>query len=258
MDYLLQNIRMKKVAFVIPACNEENYVGRCLESISLQDLSPLEIGIVVVENGSDDNTRRTVEDYVAPFDLILDVNSEKLGASKSRNKGAEIALREFSPQKIIFCDADNRVSSNLARLVASSSCVGGTPKVIYEPTKKLGLFDHLSIKYQEFTINAFACWWNNIVAIPFPAYTPLLFSDVDFVKFKLEKDGYVFRPDIEMGEELIFQKEMRKYGDTGYLGNACVITSTRRWEKQGTLKIFFSGIVGQFYKGQKQSVEGRL
>lgn len=53
-----------KISFVIPAYNEEHYIGPCLESILHEKkTTPCEIEIIVVDNGSHDRTREVAEHY---------------------------------------------------------------------------------------------------------------------------------------------------------------------------------------------------
>ncbi len=60
-----------KLSFVIPAHNEENYIGDCLDSILKQKIeltstpggAPCEIEIIVVDNASSDGTAAVVQKY---------------------------------------------------------------------------------------------------------------------------------------------------------------------------------------------------
>ena len=48
------------ISVIIPAYNSDRYLGRCLESIINQTYHNLEI--IVVDDGSTDNTRQTAEE----------------------------------------------------------------------------------------------------------------------------------------------------------------------------------------------------
>lgn len=53
-----------KISFVIPAYNEENFIGSCLESVIKEAGScPYSVEIIVVNNGSTDRTRETAMSY---------------------------------------------------------------------------------------------------------------------------------------------------------------------------------------------------
>jgi glycosyltransferase involved in cell wall biosynthesis len=53
-----------KLSFVIPAHNEENYIGECLDSILKQKPgAPCEVEIIVVDNASSDSTAAVVQKF---------------------------------------------------------------------------------------------------------------------------------------------------------------------------------------------------
>ena len=52
---------MAKITIAIAAYNIENYIGKCIESCINQSHRDLEI--VVVNDGSTDNTLKVIEDY---------------------------------------------------------------------------------------------------------------------------------------------------------------------------------------------------
>lgn len=55
------------LSIVIPAFNEERYIGACLDSIAAQSVKPLEV--IVVDNNSTDNTVKVARNY--PFVKVL-------------------------------------------------------------------------------------------------------------------------------------------------------------------------------------------
>jgi len=90
------------VSIIIPAHNEEKHIEKCLESLIAQDYQDIEI--VVVDNGSRDNTQKIVERYVERYGgkvrlLRLERN---LGPGGGRNVGSSNATGEI----LVFVDAD--------------------------------------------------------------------------------------------------------------------------------------------------------
>ena len=51
-----------KLSVIIPVCNVEQYIGPCLESIYRQGLSDKDFEVIVVNDGSTDNSMQVVED----------------------------------------------------------------------------------------------------------------------------------------------------------------------------------------------------
>ncbi|MEG5171860.1 glycosyltransferase [Microcoleus sp. B3-D7] len=98
---LMSNIIPKKavrVSVIIPTFNCDCYILRAVESVIDQTYQDWEI--IVVDDGSTDNTRQILEPY---YDLIQYVYQENQGAAIARNRGCELAKGEF----LAFLDSDD-------------------------------------------------------------------------------------------------------------------------------------------------------
>lgn len=84
------------ISVVIPAYNEEKYIGKCLDSIASQSVKPDEV--IVVDNNSKDRTKEVVSGY--PFVKL--VNEKEQGMIPARNLGVAVATGDV----IVRCDAD--------------------------------------------------------------------------------------------------------------------------------------------------------
>ena len=89
---------MDKVSYIIPVCNEENYITGCLDSIFNSTYRNIEV--IVVDDGSKDGTREILTPYL---EKITYVNQKKSGISKARNRG----LKEATGEMVAFVDADD-------------------------------------------------------------------------------------------------------------------------------------------------------
>lgn len=99
---------MIKVSFIVIAYNIESYIKQCLTSIIGQTLEDIEI--IVVNDGSDDNTLNNIES-AAKYDNRLKVISQKnKGASEARKTGLNISSGKY----IVFIDGDDWIESTLA------------------------------------------------------------------------------------------------------------------------------------------------
>lgn len=96
-------MEQKKVSVIIPAYNSENYIGRCLESLLNQTHKNLEI--IVVDDGSKDNTKEAVENYAADNKAIKYIYQENTGAAVARNNGLRLVTGDY----VTFCDSDDTV-----------------------------------------------------------------------------------------------------------------------------------------------------
>jgi len=86
------------VSVVIPAYNYARYLGAALDSVLSQDYPPIEI--VVVDDGSTDNTREVVAAYGERVRYLFQENA---GLPAARNAGIKAAQYPF----IAFLDADD-------------------------------------------------------------------------------------------------------------------------------------------------------
>jgi glycosyltransferase involved in cell wall biosynthesis len=85
------------ISAIIPAYNEELYIEKCIASLKNQDLDESMYEIIVVDNGSNDNTYE-----LAKNTGVTVLKEPQRGVSSARNKGAGHARGEL----LVFPDAD--------------------------------------------------------------------------------------------------------------------------------------------------------
>jgi len=90
------------VSVIMPVYNGADYIGRALESVLTQDYSNLEI--IVIDDGSTDNTREVVQGY--RDGRIRCLHQQNKGVSCARNFG----IRNAKGQFIIPLDADDMMA----------------------------------------------------------------------------------------------------------------------------------------------------
>ena len=105
-------MRKKKVSVIVPVYKVEKYIDKCLNSLVNQTISDLEI--VVVNDGSPDNSEVIINDYLKKYpDLFKYIKIPNGGVANARNIGLENASGEY----IGFCDSDDYVESNMFELL---------------------------------------------------------------------------------------------------------------------------------------------
>ena len=72
-----------KVSIIVPCYNAEKYLKKCLDSIINQTYSNIEI--ILVNDGSKDNTLKILSDYEKKDNRIIVIDKENTGVSDSRN-----------------------------------------------------------------------------------------------------------------------------------------------------------------------------
>lgn len=97
---------MTKVSVIIPIYNVEKYLNECIESILQQTLSDLEL--ILINDGSSDNSSKICEDYVKKDKRIKYISQENQGVSRARNEGLKIATGEY----VFVMDSDDTIEKN--------------------------------------------------------------------------------------------------------------------------------------------------
>lgn len=95
---------MKKVSIIVPVYGVEEWLARCLDALVNQTLKDIEI--IVVNDGSPDNSQKIIDEYVKNYpDLVYGYQKKNGGLSDARNYGMQYATGEF----IAFVDSDDYV-----------------------------------------------------------------------------------------------------------------------------------------------------
>lgn len=92
------------VSVVIPAFNSAETIPRSLDAVLRQSYRNIEL--VVVDDGSTDDTASTVERYCALDDRVRLLRQENGGVGAARNTGLRVSTGKY----VFFVDADDSVS----------------------------------------------------------------------------------------------------------------------------------------------------
>ncbi len=96
-----------KVSVIIPVWNVERYIESCLTSLLNQTLK--EIEIIVVNDGSPDNSQKIIDKYVKKYpNKVKSYIKENGGQGSARNLGITFATGEY----ISFVDSDDWLSED--------------------------------------------------------------------------------------------------------------------------------------------------
>lgn len=91
-----------KLSIIVPAYNAQDKLPVALERLVIQDVNPYEI--IIVNDGSTDNTQKVIDDYKSKYpELIRSISVSNGGQGRARN----FALRECRGDYVGFCDADD-------------------------------------------------------------------------------------------------------------------------------------------------------
>ena len=104
---------MIKVSIIIPVYNVADYVSNCIDSVIKQSYSNLEI--IIVNDGSTDNSADICRRKANLDSRILYLEKENGGLSTARNYGLKFATGDF----IYFLDSDDYLVINAIESLVS-------------------------------------------------------------------------------------------------------------------------------------------
>lgn len=99
---------MIKISIIIPVYNVEKYIERCLQSCLEQDLEVSDYEIIVVNDGSPDNSLEIANNFAREHSNIKILDQQNYGLSVARNEGLKIAQGKY----IWFVDSDDWIKTN--------------------------------------------------------------------------------------------------------------------------------------------------
>lgn len=100
-----------KLSYIVTVYNTENMIARCMKSLLEQNLEEDEYEILLVDNGSTDNSGSVCDEYAAKYNNVRALHLENLGAGASRNSGIKAAKGEY----IWYIDSDDLIEPNVTR-----------------------------------------------------------------------------------------------------------------------------------------------
>lgn len=96
---------MDKISVIIPAYNAEASIRRCVKSVESGKCDLFDLEIVIVDDGSSDNTLTIANDLEAKSGLIKVYSQKNQGVAEARNTG----LRMATGNLVAWCDSDDWV-----------------------------------------------------------------------------------------------------------------------------------------------------
>jgi len=216
------------LSFVVPAYNEENYLGDCLESIRAQTAGREHlVEIVVVNNASTDRTREVALRYPG----VKVVDEPRKGLTFARQAG----FLNTSGALIANVDADSRLTpgwadrvltafANDSQLVALSG-----PFIYYDltPAQQIGVRGFYLIAWITYAINRYILRVGSMV------------QGGNFVvsRAALERIGGFNLSISFYGEDTDIARRMSAVGDVLFTHDLKMFSSARRLKKEGMLLI---------------------
>ncbi len=90
---------MYKVSVIVPICDADTKVCRCINSLINQTLSQIEI--ILIDDGSTDDSPKMCDEYAKRYPFITVIHKDRAGKGYAKNSGLEVATGEY----VAFVDA---------------------------------------------------------------------------------------------------------------------------------------------------------
>ena len=110
--------QIPKVSIILPARNEEKFIGKCLESFVNQDYTNYEI--MAIDDSSDDKTWEIIEKYAKKSDKVVPVKAaSKPDGWMGKNWACMEGFKRASGSLLLFTDADTVYSKKVLSLAVA-------------------------------------------------------------------------------------------------------------------------------------------
>jgi len=106
---------MADVSVIIPVFNTDEYLSPCIDSVLTQEGVTVEI--LLVDDGSTDNSGRICDDYARAYSNISVFHIANSGQSVAKNLG----LRHAHGTYVTFTDSDDRMTPQMLRKMVSAA-----------------------------------------------------------------------------------------------------------------------------------------
>lgn len=204
------------ISIIVPVFNVESYLPRCLETVTAQTYSNIEI--ILVDDGSTDSSGVVCDKFAERDRRVIVIHQKNQGLAKARNNG----VKQASGKYILFVDGDDFIHPQLTEilystLVAEPDCnismvkgkkvnkedrlpsntIGASAKLMNQEDFIKGLFGGYNTNWQ------FAAVWNKL-------YPKSLIESIPFTEMNLEDLFFNVRVAIHIdkvaykGDELYF------------------------------------------------------
>lgn len=129
-----------KLSILIPMYNSENYIGYCLKSLVNQDLPKSDYEIIVMDDGSTDDSTAIVEDFQRKHPNIKLYRQENAGIFETRNRLLKLATGTY----LYNLDSDDYIVCNSLKTILSYAIERDAEVLGFKTlhTKRLDLYEY--------------------------------------------------------------------------------------------------------------------
>ena len=134
------------ISIIVPVYNVENYLEECLDSIKNQTYTDIEV--ILVNDGSTDNSQAICEKYCKQDPRFHLINQENQGQSVARNRGVKESVGKF----IMFVDSDDVIKRDMLQQLMKYMDTGiDIVECDFTEDKEIYNIKNRQLKIEEFT-----------------------------------------------------------------------------------------------------------
>lgn len=171
---------MKKVSIIIPVYNSEKYISKCLDSVLNQTYKNIEI--LVINDGSKDNSIDILREYEKKDDRIVVIDKENEGVAKTRNQGIKKATGDY----IMFIDNDDFIDEDYVETYLKNTDYD----IVIGSYKRTDINDKILFKYN---LDEKSIWSKYVVLAPWAKLYKkdfLIKNNIEFLNYGIGEDVY--------------------------------------------------------------------
>lgn len=253
----------RKISVVVPVYNGERTIKRCIDSIIKQTYKNIEI--VIVNDGSVDNTYAICNELEKNYDFIKVINKKNEGVSQARNTGINHSNGDY----IIFVDGDDTVSYNMCELLLTG----------IEENKKIMTICGMRLVDEDFNLIK-SLNFNNILN----EKNNYIYKEDYLLIFKeellnspcnklfstkiIKENNLKFDSKLAIGEDLLFVMNYIKYIDKFYVINEDLYNYIKTGNESLSIKVYkdmytiqmriFDSLINPITSGQSDKIDIKL
>ena len=167
---------MNKLSIIVPVYNDEKHIENCLNSLLKQTI---EVDVIVVDDGSTDNTTSIVKNICKEHNNIHYFYKENEGIAITRNFGVSKVETEYFG----FLDSDDTCKSDMAEKMLNkieeekADVCFSNFTWLYENGKRKESKDVFYLNKKDIFVKMFATLWNKIYRTEWFKQTGIKFPD---------------------------------------------------------------------------------
>ena len=203
----------EKITVIVPVYNVENYLDKCLDSVIKQTYKNLEI--IVVNDGSTDNSGTICQEYAQKDDRIVYIEKENGGLSDARNAG----LDRMTGSYVSFVDSDDWIELDYVetlykKIIEYQADIAVGNYYSFNESKGVFYFHVLGDSYYEKVYDNVSIFENlyesqemkgfALISAWGKLYKAGLFEQLRFDIGKLGEDGYLNQKIYLLSEKVIY------------------------------------------------------